>query len=227
MEFIAFTVLFTLLNLGLFFSRFYTFRNFKNYDYTRNWWIILARACGQCLNFTSMFILVLMLRHCITKLRELGLAVLLPLDRHIYFHKVTGRLIVIYSLVHTGAHLGNLCKYSSEVFLWIHNKVIFFFREIDKNALHTPVAFLLANGIQPNHYVAGQNLTAVDWLFTDRPHYFGLIPGWANPTGVVLLVVLVIMFICSMKWVRKGGYFEVKFPTFSNFAFYPITTFPQ
>ena len=83
---------------------------FQNYDYTRNWWIILARACGQCLNFTSMFILVLMLRHCITKLRELGLAVLLPLDRHIYFHKVTGRLIVIYSIVHTGAHLGNLCK---------------------------------------------------------------------------------------------------------------------
>jgi len=41
------------------------------------------------------------------------------------------------------------------------------------------------------------------------PQYFGLIPGWANPTGVALLVILLIMFVCSMKWVRKGGYFEV------------------
>ena len=43
-------------------------------------------------------------------MREMGLAVILPLDRHIYFHKVTGRLIVIYSIIHTGAHLGNLCE---------------------------------------------------------------------------------------------------------------------
>ena len=57
-----------------------------------------------------MFILVVMLRHSITKLREVGLGVLLPLDRHIYFHKITGRLIVLYSLIHTAMHLGNLCK---------------------------------------------------------------------------------------------------------------------
>jgi hypothetical protein len=112
MEFIAFSVFFILLNVGLFVARFYEYWNFKNYDYTRNWWIIVARACGQGLNFTSMFILVLMLRHCITKLRELGLAVILPLDRHIYFHKVTGRLIVLYSLIHAIAHVGNLCKMS-------------------------------------------------------------------------------------------------------------------
>ena len=110
--FISFTILFILVNLGLFVARFYEYWNFKNYDYSRNWWIIFARACGQGLNFTSMFILVLMLRHSITKLREMGLAVILPLDRHIYFHKVTGRLIVVYSLIHTVAHLGNLCKAS-------------------------------------------------------------------------------------------------------------------
>lgn len=55
-----------------------------------------------------MFILVLMLRHSITKLREFGLNWLLPLDRHIYFHKVIGRLIFVYSLVHTICHLGNI-----------------------------------------------------------------------------------------------------------------------
>ena len=55
-----------------------------------------------------MFILVLMLRHCITKLREFGVIMILPLDEHIKFHKVTGRLMFIYSLVHSLAHLGNI-----------------------------------------------------------------------------------------------------------------------
>jgi len=187
LEFISFTILFILVNLGLFVARFYTFWDFKNYDYTRNWWIIWARASGQCLNFTSMFILIVMLRHSITKLREMGLAVILPLDRHIYFHKITGRLIVVYALIHTVSHLGNLFK----------------------NVQHYPIAFLLANEIEANHYVSSQNFTAVDWLLTNKPHYFGLIEGWANPTGVFLLVVLLVMYVCSMKWVRKGGYFEV------------------
>lgn len=80
----------------------------------------------------------------------------------------------------------------------------------DKNVLYNPVDFLLANGIEPNSHVMSQNLTAFDWLLTDKPQYFGLISGWGNPTGVVLLIVLLIMFICSMHWVRKDGYFEVK-----------------
>ena len=111
LEFISFTILFILVILGLFVARFYTFWDSKNYDFSRNWWIILARACGQVLNFLSIFILIVMLRNSITKLREMGLAVILPLDKHIYFHKITGRLIVVYSLIHTVAHLGNLCKY--------------------------------------------------------------------------------------------------------------------
>ena len=48
-----------------------------------------------------------------------------------------------------------------------------------------------------------------DWLLTARPGIFGTVSGWANPTGVVLVFIFLIMFICSMKWVRKGGYFEV------------------
>ena len=79
----------------------------------------------------------------------------------------------------------------------------------DKNALDNPVQLLEANGIVPNEYVSSNNYTAWEWLFTNRPHIFGLIPGWANPTGVLLLVVLVVMVVASMKWVRKGGYFEV------------------
>lgn len=66
-----------------------------------------------------MFILVLMLRHCITKLREFGVIMVLPLDEHIKFHKVTGRLMFIYSLVHSLAHLGNIGEYSAVLERWV------------------------------------------------------------------------------------------------------------
>lgn len=62
---------------------------------------------GQCLNFNCSFILVLMLRQCITFLRTHGFNSVLPLDQHIYLHKVTGGLICIFSIVHTLMHLLN------------------------------------------------------------------------------------------------------------------------
>ena len=51
--------------------------------------------------------------------------------------------------------------------------------------------------------------TASTWLLTSAPGMFGLVPGLANPTGLVLLIVLAVMVVCSMKWVRKSGNFEV------------------
>ena len=78
------------------------------------------------------------------------------------------------------------------------------------NVQNHPDEFVDANNI-PRTYpsLANQNFTWVDWMLTAKPQYFGLVPGTAFPTGVGLLVILLIMFICSMKWVRKGGYFEV------------------
>ena len=135
-----------------------------------------------------MFILVLMLRHSITKLRQLGLAGNLVLDRHIYFHKVTGRLIVVYSVLHTLCHFGNV----------FHNLV------------WHPDEFVAANGLAKTHPDTGlQSYTWADWVFTAAPGYFGLVAGAAFPTGVILVVILLVMTVCSMKWVRKGGYFEV------------------
>ena len=124
LEFVLFIIIFFLINLVLFVARFFEYWDSKNYDLTRNWWIIFAKASGQGLNFTSVFILIVMLRHGITKLREMGLSAILPLDKHIYIHKVTGKLIVFYSLIHSGAHMGNLCKmnictYFSWYFFWI------------------------------------------------------------------------------------------------------------
>lgn len=55
----------------------------------------------------------------------------------------------------------------------------------------------------------GNHYTTVEWLLTDHPHKFGLIKGCANPTGVALFLILLIMFICSQPFVRRGGSFEI------------------
>ncbi|KRT82268.1 hypothetical protein AMK59_4019 [Oryctes borbonicus] len=147
--------------------------------------VIFARACGQCLNFNCVFILVLMLRQTITFLRSRGLSMILPLDDHIYFHKQAGYLIVFYSALHTIMHCFNL-----DVIL-------------EKNSL------INANDTEecsPNHT---QTCTATDFLLTTKPGFGGLVPGLAFPTGIVLVVILTVIFICSQPFVRRRGSFEV------------------
>ncbi|XP_050094231.1 uncharacterized protein LOC126576951 [Anopheles aquasalis] len=165
--YLSFLTIFTLINVGLFISRAIQYRQ-------SNGFVILARACGQCLNFNCAFILVLMLRQCITFLRTRGFTAFLPLDQHIYLHKLTGVLVAIYSLVHTIMHLFNFTTI----------------------VVYDPV-------INANNY------TTAEWLFTARPGLFGLIGGCANPTGIALAVILLVMFICSQPFVRRGGSFEV------------------
>ena len=52
-------------------------------------------------------VLVLMLRYTLTKLRNVGLSAILPLDHHVYLHKLTGVVILVYAWVHTLMHLIN------------------------------------------------------------------------------------------------------------------------
>lgn len=115
-----------------------------------------------------------MLRQCITFLRTRGFGSLLPLDHHIYLHKLTGIVVSILSLVHTIMHLFNF------TLMVVHDPVV-------------------------NH----QNFTAATWLFTSKPGHFGLIAGCANPTGIALVFVLFIIFLCSQPFVRRRGSFEV------------------
>jgi len=68
---------------------------------------LLTISEGECLNFDCAFVVVLMLRHCITWLRMRGLANVLPLDHHVYLHKLCGIMIVFHSLLHTIMHLIN------------------------------------------------------------------------------------------------------------------------
>ncbi|CAB3225688.1 unnamed protein product, partial [Arctia plantaginis] len=53
------------------------------------------------------------------------------------------------------------------------------------------------------------NYTISEWLFTEKPKMFGLVAGCANPTGVALVVILLVMFICSQPFIRRGGSFEI------------------
>ena len=143
---------------------------------------------GQCLNFTNMLLLVLMLRRCITKLRKLSFINKLVLDRHIDFHKLNGYLTVTYSIIHTVCYIGNFCQ----------------------NILKNPKKFFTANSLtEKNKSIQLHNYTVYEWFLTSRPGYFGLVAGTAFPTGVFLVAILWVMTVCSMKWVRRGGYFEV------------------
>ncbi|PSN47090.1 hypothetical protein C0J52_23521 [Blattella germanica] len=163
--YLIFLDVFVIINLGLFISRSIEYRAHHGF-------VIVARACGQCLNFNCMFILVLMLRQCITFLRTHGFSMFLPLDQHIYFHKLTGVFIFGLSVLHTIMHLSNF-------------------------------SLVVVNDPSMGNY------TLTEWLLTDRPGKFGLVPGVANPTGIALIIILVIMFICSQPFVRRGGSFEI------------------
>ncbi|XP_077173409.1 NADPH oxidase 5 isoform X7 [Paroedura picta] len=75
-------------------------------------WMMLAKGCGHCLNFNCSFIVVLMLRRCLTWLRATWAARVLPLDQHVLLHQVVGYVVVAVAAVHTGAHVANFAGMS-------------------------------------------------------------------------------------------------------------------
>ena len=51
-----------------------------------------------------------------------------------------------------------------------------------------------------------------EWLLLTEPGAtlnLGLMPGWANPTGLALITIFTIMVLFSFPCVRRGGHFEV------------------
>ena len=125
-QFIIFHILFFVINLSLIVSRLVEFRHSVNVDGSRNWAVMIARAGGQCLNFTCMFVLLPMLRLSVTKLRQKGFNYLLPLVKHTSFHRMTGHLIVVYSLIHTLAHIVNLGELQTLAkYLKVQSKYLF------------------------------------------------------------------------------------------------------
>ena len=65
---------------------------------------------GRVLLLTSLMVLVLMLRSLQTQLRNWGLSAILPLDHHVYLHKVTGVAIFGLAWLHAIMHLINFGK---------------------------------------------------------------------------------------------------------------------
>ncbi|XP_072471291.1 NADPH oxidase 5 isoform X2 [Notamacropus eugenii] len=74
--------------------------------------IMVARGGGQCLNFNCSFIVVLMLRRCLTWLRATWLARIFPLDQNIEFHQLIGYVVVGFTVIHTTAHVVNFVRLS-------------------------------------------------------------------------------------------------------------------
>lgn len=72
-----------------------------------------------------------------------------------------------------------------------------------------------------------EGFSVSEWLLTTDPELFGLVAGYANPTGVLLIIILFVMFICSQPFVRRGGCFEVRhynnMDSITLFFFYKIS----
>uniref|UniRef100_A0A8C9RKG7 NADPH oxidase 5 n=1 Tax=Scleropages formosus TaxID=113540 RepID=A0A8C9RKG7_SCLFO len=75
-------------------------------------WFMLAKGCGQCLNFNCTFVVVLMLRRCLTWLRATWVVRVLPLDQNILLHQIVGYAILVFTVVHTFAHVMNFARMS-------------------------------------------------------------------------------------------------------------------
>ena len=73
-------------------------------------WVIVARTQGMCLNFNSVFILVLMMKGSLTWLRSTKLGRYFPIDNHIEFHKAVAIVIIIQAVFHFIGHLGRHSK---------------------------------------------------------------------------------------------------------------------
>merc|ERR1719474_1416349 len=62
----------------------------------------------------------------------------------------------------------------------------------------------------------------VDWIFTMNPGLFGIVGGIANPTGIGLFIIMIIIFCSSLPFVRRRGYFELFFFTHYLYVLYLI-----
>ncbi len=72
-----------------------------------NIYIQIARGCGACLNFNAMLILLPMVRYLTTWIRGHWLNKFIPVNQSLSFHRIVGHWMMVLSIVHTFAHLGN------------------------------------------------------------------------------------------------------------------------
>ncbi|KAI3379077.1 hypothetical protein SNEBB_009494 [Seison nebaliae] len=155
-----------------------------------NWWIIVARINGMLLNFDSALIILIMLRRCLTYIKGKKFSKYLPMDELHLVHQQLGRLIVVESIVHTFAHLGNI----------LTNIIL------TKECLPS---IGLGDKLNNSSTIFVGRWNMVNLCLFDISLGIGWIAGLAPVTGVVLCLILLIMSLASLPVVRKSGYFQV------------------
>ncbi len=191
-NFYAFLVVYILIILAMSGFAGYMHSGAKDRDGNVNYFLITARIFGFPLNFLGAMIFVFMNYPILNSLREHGLIRYLPLDDNLWFHMFTGYLILVYGGIHTIVHFINFAV----------------------NVEPDPVNYLAKNGKRPdqttfNPKEEGGSYSYAEWMFTGKPGLFGLVPGWANPTGDVLMLIMVTIFLTSLECMRRGGFFNV------------------
>ncbi|KAI9532682.1 hypothetical protein NQZ68_030624, partial [Dissostichus eleginoides] len=178
---LLFLVLYALLNLTLFLGAVMQQRGGGG-------WFMMAKGCGQCLNFNCTFIMVLMLRRFLTWLRATWVVRVLPLDQNILLHQIVGYAILVFTTAHTTAHIFNFGKLSEsgDFQLW---EYLLTTRPgigwVGGAASLTGIVLQLAIGL----------MVLCSSTFVRRSGHFELAIG---------LIVL-----CSSTFVRRSGHFEV------------------
>ncbi|ODM93014.1 NADPH oxidase 5, partial [Orchesella cincta] len=182
--------IFIITNIALFTTRFIHF-HLENPDAII--YLVIARSAGQCLNFNCTFIVILMLRHCLTFLRSRGASFFLPIDQNIKFHKITGILTFFFGVLHTIMHLINIAE-----------GIIRSTGSLGDCVAQNMSCPINSGNWSYSEFLFNPRVTSQSGVFS-----MGLIPGYAFNTGVVLIIILTIMAIGSSPCLRRGGSFQI------------------
>ena len=94
--------------------------------------LIVARSAGILLDFNMSFIMLLVLKRCITCVGNIKcFRICLPINDFAKIHKLTGIYILFLSFTHTISHCLNVCKFNIEqnIINWINFNLRFELRK--------------------------------------------------------------------------------------------------
>ena len=138
---------------------------------------MIARGCGISINVMTSLLILLMCRILITKIRLSDCAQYVPVDHHVSYHKIIGLLNLILALIHSIVHIINVQK------------------NLSSGAKIREFSVMNNLTLVNNENDSTNNITMLEALFTDKLNMNGAIRGWANPTGMLLLLISIIMLI--------------------------------
>jgi hypothetical protein len=102
--FCIFILIYVLIQIGLVIQRIIQYKD-------SNAAVIVARSAGVLLDFNMSFIILLILKRCLTWLGTINiLRIILPIGDFLAIHKFVGIFILVLSFIHTIAHCVNQCK---------------------------------------------------------------------------------------------------------------------